>query len=119
MGLHGTFLDDVTVPDGQIFPPGTEFIKCWSMANTGSVDWPADTELRYVAGERLAREVGGPSSVTISWVKVGAKVELWTGELKAPETPGRYVSYWRLHNGQTKPFGHSIWIDILEVRGDV
>ncbi|KAJ6520093.1 hypothetical protein C8R45DRAFT_808304 [Mycena sanguinolenta] len=112
LGLRATFVNDLTLPDGQIFPPGAEFMKCWQMVNSGSVDWPAATELVYVAGERLAREVGGPASVRIGSVRVGAEVELWTGELKAPETPGRYVSYWRLRDDQGRLFGESIWIDI-------
>ncbi|KAJ7897137.1 hypothetical protein B0H14DRAFT_2175983, partial [Mycena olivaceomarginata] len=94
------FVNDLTLPDGQIFPPGAEFMKCWQMVNSGGVAWPAGTELVYVAGERLTREIGGPAGVPIGSVKVGAEVELWTGELKAPETPGRYVSYWRLRDGQ-------------------
>ncbi|KAJ6575392.1 hypothetical protein B0H19DRAFT_1254950 [Mycena capillaripes] len=112
LGLRATFVNDVTLPDGQIFPPGAEFMKCWQMVNSGGMDWPASTELVFVAGERLAREVGGPANVPIGTVKVGAQVDLWTGELKAPETPGRYVSYWRLRDGQGKLFGESIWIDI-------
>jgi next-to-BRCA1 protein 1 len=112
LGLRATFVNDLTLPDGQIFPPGAEFMKCWQMVNSGGVEWPAGTELVYVAGERLAREVGEPKNVPIGSVKVGAEVELWTGELKAPETPGRYVSYWRLRDGQGRLFGESIWIDI-------
>lgn len=112
-GLRASFVNDVTLPDGQIFPPGAEFMKCWQMVNNGGVEWPAATELVYVAGERLAREHGGPSNVPVGAVKVGAEVELWTGELKAPETPGRYVSYWRLRDGQGNLFGESIWIECV------
>ncbi|KAK7007044.1 hypothetical protein R3P38DRAFT_3034986 [Favolaschia claudopus] len=112
LGLRATFVNDVTLPDGQIFPPGAEFMKCWKMANSGSVEWPVNTELVHVAGERLAREFNGPASVLVGTVQVGEEVDLWTGELKAPETPGRYVSYWRLRDGQGKLFGDSIWIDI-------
>ncbi|KAJ7675344.1 hypothetical protein B0H17DRAFT_1081087 [Mycena rosella] len=110
--LRASFVDDVTLPDGQIFPPGAEFMKCWQMVNSGGVEWPASTELVYVAGERLAREHGGPAGVSVGMVKIGAQVELWTGELKAPDAPGRYVSYWRLRDGQGNLFGDSIWIDI-------
>ncbi|KAJ6503265.1 hypothetical protein C8R47DRAFT_969140 [Mycena vitilis] len=110
--LRATFVNDLTLPDGQIFPPGAEFMKCWQMVNSGGLDWPSATELVFVAGERLAREPGGPANVAIGVVKVGAQVELWTGELKAPETPGRYVSYWRLRDGRGQLFGDSIWIDI-------
>ncbi|KAJ7103265.1 hypothetical protein B0H15DRAFT_767366 [Mycena belliarum] len=110
--LKASFVNDVTLPDGQIFPPGAEFMKCWQMVNNGNVEWPPSTELVYVAGERLARENGGPAAVAVGSVKVGGEIELWTGELKAPEAPGRYVSYWRLRDGQGNLFGDSIWIDI-------
>ncbi|KAJ7651681.1 hypothetical protein DFH06DRAFT_1207790 [Mycena polygramma] len=96
LGLRATFVNDLTLPDGQIFPPGAEFMKCWQMVNSGGLDWPSATELVFVAGERLAREPGGPANVAIGSCKVGAQVEL------RPETPGRY--------GQL--FGDSIWIDI-------
>ncbi|KAJ7170143.1 hypothetical protein C8R46DRAFT_896701 [Mycena filopes] len=112
LGLRASFLNDVTLPDGQIFPPGAEFMKCWQMVNSGGVDWPAGTELVYVAGERLAREPGGPGAVAVGSVKIGAEVELWTGELKAPETAGHYVSYWRLRDGEGNLFGQNIWIAI-------
>ncbi|KAJ7161311.1 hypothetical protein C8R43DRAFT_881257 [Mycena crocata] len=112
LGLRASFVNDVTLPDGQIFPPGAEFMKCWQMVNSGGVEWPAATELVYVAGERLAREHSGPANVPIGPIKVGEEIEVWTGELKAPEAPGRYVSYWRLRDGQGNLFGDSIWIDI-------
>ncbi|KAJ7293065.1 hypothetical protein C8J57DRAFT_1490530 [Mycena rebaudengoi] len=112
LGLRAGFIIDVTLPDGQNFPPGAEFMKCWKMANSGGVPWPAETELVYVAGEPLAREHGGPQNVVVGSLEVGEELDLWTGELKAPETPGRYVSYWRLRDGQGNLFGESIWIDI-------
>ncbi|KAJ7751215.1 hypothetical protein DFH07DRAFT_745724 [Mycena maculata] len=111
--LRASFVNDVTLPDGQIFPPGAEFMKCWQIVNNGSLEWPAGTELVYVAGEQLAREHGGPARVLVGAVKVGAEIELWTGELKAPEAPGRYVSYWRLRDGQGQLFGDSLWIEYV------
>nr|GAT57477.1 predicted protein [Mycena chlorophos] len=112
LGLRATFQDDLTLPDGQTFPPGAEFMKAWRMVNSGGEDWPASTELVWVAGERLARGQATPGVVHIGMVKVGAEVDLWTGELKAPEAPGRYVSYWRLRDGNGVLFGDNIWIDI-------
>jgi len=112
LGLRAAFLDDVTLPDGQNFPPGAEFMKCWRMVNSGDVEWPAGTELVWVAGEKFARGHTGPGSVSIGMVKAGAEVDLWTGELKAPEVAGRFVSYWRLRDAEGNLFGDNIWIDI-------
>ncbi|KAJ7070776.1 hypothetical protein C8F01DRAFT_1107742 [Mycena amicta] len=113
VGLRATFLDDITLPDGQIFPPGAEFVKCWRMVNSGGEDWPVTTELVWIAGERLARGPGTPANVPIGMVKVGGEIDLWTGELKAPEVPGRYVSYWRLRDDQGNAFGDNIWIEYV------
>jgi len=101
------YLSDVTVPDGQVFPPGAEFVKSWKMVNEGECDWPETTQLVFIAGESL----GVTQGVKVGPVKAGTSIDLWTGELKAPELPGRYVSYWRLKN-EGQLFGSSIWIDI-------
>lgn len=79
--LEADFIVDVTVPDGQVFPPGAEFMKCWRMVNSGTRDWPESTELVFVAGDMLLRNES-VSEVKIGAVKAGSKVDLWTGELK-------------------------------------
>jgi len=76
--LSAAFLEDVTVPDGQVFPPGAEFMKCWRLRNDSGRDWPASTELVFVAGETLAAS----SPVEIGPVASGAEIHVWTGELK-------------------------------------
>ncbi|KAF5323400.1 hypothetical protein D9611_005624 [Ephemerocybe angulata] len=116
--LAAAFISDVTVPDGQVFPPGAEFMKCWRMVNDGNVDWPESTEVVFVAGQPglVAR---GSEAVKVGVVKVGEQVDVWTGELKAPEGVGRYVGYWRLRNGDTKAvFGNSIWVEIEVAEAD-
>ncbi|KAF9469784.1 hypothetical protein BDZ94DRAFT_1286368 [Collybia nuda] len=109
--LTADFISDVTVPDGQTFPPGAEFMKCWRMINDSKQDWPESTELVFVAGVPLAKE-NRPQNVPVGVVKGGAEVDLWTGELKAPDFPGRYVGYWRLRDDKGQLFGNSIWVDI-------
>ena len=79
--LTADFVADITVPDGQNFPPGAEFVKCWRMVNDGERDWPESTELVFVAGISLFKE-SSPPNVKVGLVKVGSEVDLWTGELK-------------------------------------
>jgi next to BRCA1 gene 1 protein len=79
--LIANFVADITVPDGQKFPPGAEFVKCWRMINDGERDWPESTELVFVAGKQLLKE-SSPQSVRVGRVKIGSEVDLWTGELK-------------------------------------
>jgi len=110
--LLAEFLQDITVPDGQIFPPGAEFVKCWRFLNGSERDWPESTVLLFVAGESLARDESSSQSVEVGSVQAGSEVDLWTGELKAPDIPGRYVGYWRLSDGEGNLFGDVIWVDI-------
>lgn len=108
---RATFISDNNISDGQIFPPGAEFVKSWKMHNDGDVAWPEETTLRYVAGDRLSPAEGSTLHVHIGCVLPGADVELVGGEMKAPDVPGKYVSYWRLHDGN-EFFGNSVWVDI-------
>lgn len=78
--LRATFISDVTVADGSIFPPGAEFIKCWKMTNSGERDWPETTQLVFTAGEGFG---AANQSVSVGLVKSGETVDLWTKELKA------------------------------------
>lgn len=128
--LQAAFISDVTVPDGQIFPPGAEFVKAWRILNDSDRDWPETTELVFVAGEAL----GVTQNVKVGSVQAGTEIDLWTGELKvrcdqafvvapfvltlvifrqAPDAPGRYVGYWRLKDDEGHLFGNSFWIEYV------
>ncbi|OBZ79833.1 Next to BRCA1 gene 1 protein [Grifola frondosa] len=116
--LFASFLSDNNIPDGQIFPPGAEFVKSWRMVNSGSDDWPETTELVFVGGDRMAPRENAPAKFKVGVVKVGDEVEIVAGDMKAPEVPGKYVSSWRLSDGEGNLFGHSIWVDITVAEVD-
>lgn len=80
--LFATFLSDNNIPDGQMFPPGAEFVKSWKMVNPGASDWPESTELVFVAGDRMAPSGGVPRRVHVGAVKAGEEVEVIAGEMK-------------------------------------
>lgn len=80
--LVASFLSDTTVPDGQIFPPGAEFVKSWRMVNDGSRDWPETTELHYFSGDKFFPEHSASQKVKVGKVVGGSEVDVWTGELK-------------------------------------
>ncbi|PCH34161.1 hypothetical protein WOLCODRAFT_160653 [Wolfiporia cocos MD-104 SS10] len=110
--LFASFVSDGNIPDGQVFPPGAEFVKSWRMVNQGMRDWPEDTELVFVAGDRMAPHDNAPRKVKVGTVKANEEIEIVAGEMKAPDVPGKYVSYWRLSDGKGNQFGHSVWVDI-------
>jgi len=105
-------MGDTNVPSGQIFPPGAEFVKGWHMMNNGGLPWPTTTEVQFVAGEMLAPECSAALRAKVGVVHPGQDLDIWTGDLKAPDVPGRYVGYWRLNDGQGNFFGSSVWIDL-------
>lgn len=113
--LRAAFVEDNNIPDGQVFPPGAEFVKSWRMRNEGSRAWPEETKLVFVAGDQMGSMTGSGKigSKRVGTVLPGEEIDVWTGELKAPEIPGRYMGYWRLSDGQGKQFGHSIWVEII------
>jgi len=111
--LRAVFISDNNVDDGQVFPAGAEFVKSWRMQNDGEVAWPETTYVVFVAGDRLPAFEGAPNHYLVGKVEPGAFVDIYAGDMKAPETPGMYVSYWRLSDGSNKPFGQSIWCDIV------
>ncbi|KAF8846127.1 hypothetical protein BDN67DRAFT_1006603 [Paxillus ammoniavirescens] len=113
--LSSAFVADTTVPDGQIFPPGAEFIKSWHLINNGKLSWPNTTELHFVAGETFASERSACLKAEVGLVYPGEDLDIWTGDLKAPDVPGRYVGYWRLNDGRGNFFGSSLWIDLSVV----
>ena len=106
---HATYVLDNNISEGQIFPPGAEFVKSWRVRNDGSTAWPEETSLRFVAGDRLA-PLDVAKTVPVGAVQPGDEVDLHGGDMKAPEVPGKYVSYWRLHDGQ-QHFGTSVWVE--------
>ena len=107
--LRASFVADNNIPDGQVFPPGAEFVKSWRMRNDGPGSWPADTELVFVAGDKLV--IDKTERFKVGSVAHGEEVDVWTGEMKAPDVPGKYISYWRLCDNKGRRFGHSIWVE--------
>ncbi|GJE89466.1 ZZ-type zinc finger-containing protein [Phanerochaete sordida] len=114
---QATFVADNNIADGTIFPPGAEFVKSWIMRNDGETAWPEETTLRYVAGDKMCSLDGAAARVPVGYVPPSAEAELIGCEMKAPDVPGKYVSYWRLHDGN-EFFGSSIWVEIVVAEMD-
>jgi hypothetical protein len=94
--LEGRYVADVTVPDNTQMEKGEEFVKTWSMRNSGTCDWPEDTVL-----VRYESDLGGPESVPVGAVAVGETVEI-SIDLVAPQEDGVYDGVWGLKTGDTE-----------------
>lgn len=85
--LDSALVGDTNVPDGQIFPPGAEFVKGWHMMNDGSLPWPTTTEIQFVAGEMFASEWSAALKAKVGVVHPGQDLDIWTGDLKVCARP--------------------------------
>ena len=93
--LGASYVADVTIPDNTQMDKGKEFVKTWSVRNSGTCDWPEDTVL-----VRVHSELGGPESVPVGAVAVGETVEI-SIDLVAPDGDGVFDGQWALRTGDT------------------
>jgi hypothetical protein len=93
--FKAAYVEDVTVPDGQLMLPNTQFIKTWRVQNTGTCSWGPGSglqNLQFVGGNPL----GAPNLVPIpNAIPAGATADL-SIQMTAPAQPGSYKSNWKL-----------------------
>lgn len=109
------FVDDVSIPDGTIFPPNASFTKTWRLQNTGPTTWTKDYALVFTDGSLL----GAPDKVAIPQdVTPGQMVDI-SVSMVAPADEGSYRGYWLLENPSGVRFGvgvnanETFWVDIV------
>ncbi|KAF9993734.1 hypothetical protein BGZ80_001745 [Entomortierella chlamydospora] len=110
-----SFVKDINLHDGTVIQAGSQFLKIWEMFNTGPSEWPKDTVIQYVGGDRMFSDADMDVKAPCFKIPMAAVDEsvCVTADLKAPSQPGRYISYWRLVAPSGEPFGQRIWCDIL------
>ena len=87
-------------PDYVVFQPGVYFTAKWTMKNTGLHTWTTNYEIHYSAGTNL----GAPKVILLpNNVAIGDQIEISMG-MKAPDSPGKYVSTWALLNNNNDKF---------------
>jgi hypothetical protein len=111
------FVSDVTVPDGSEFAPGQTFIKTWRLKNIGSCTWTTSYRVVFDSGNVL----GAPPSFNLPVnVPPDGLVDI-SVNMKAPEQPREYESYWKLQNPQGVVFGlgsrgdKAFWVKITVI----
>eukprot|EP00095_Tigriopus_kingsejongensis_P008820 maker-scaffold1296_size49803-snap-gene-0.17 protein:Tk08820 transcript:maker-scaffold1296_size49803-snap-gene-0.17-mRNA-1 annotation:"c6orf106 homolog" len=98
-----TFVQDITIGEGEAVQPNTRFTKTWRVTNSGSQRWPDDCRL---AGRRPVPALA-PSECADLAV-----------EMTSPGEPGIYEGKWRMSTGTGAFFGDAIWVIItVEVAG--
>ncbi len=120
--LNAHFVADI-IQDGSCIAPSTQFTQAWTLHNPGPHHWPAGCSVCFIGGDgMLDVDPTQPSHITQirkaiktntidHEVKVGEEAEFKVA-MRAPQRPGKAISYWRLKTFDGTPFGHKLWCDI-------
>lgn len=107
--LDSRFILDVNIVDGTMVAPSTPFTKIWRMHNNGSIVWPKGTQLVWIGGDKLTDAISVEVEIPDNGVAVGNELDIAV-DFKAPELPGRYISYWRMGSPSGVKFGQRVWV---------
>lgn len=99
---RGTFVADVTIPDGTVFAPGDGFVKTWRIKNEGTCTWTPEYVVVFDSGDAM----DGPASFSFTQTNIppGQEVEI-SVNLTAPDQQGEYRGDWLLRNPAGQTFG--------------
>ncbi|BGP14671.1 hypothetical protein JCM10213_001619 [Rhodosporidiobolus nylandii] len=115
-GIRCTFVSDITVLDGSVVPAGAIFTKVWAVRNDGKSAWPAGCRLVHVGG--FCSKAAAIPTCDLPIAAPGEIVELQV-EVKAPESNGRLMNFWRVQTADGEYVGERLWVDItVESEGD-
>lgn len=102
------FVEDLTIPDGTQVAPGQIIDKRWRVENVGDCNWNEFYRLRLVAGPDL----GSPSEQALYPARSGTQAMI-RAFFVAPAEPGVYRSAWQAYDPQGRPFGDTVFIQII------
>lgn len=100
---YAVYIGDITIPDGTMVPPGTTFVKTWSIRNSGSCTWTPDYKMVWVGADPMDSEHS--VQLTTQNVLPGQTAHV-SVSLTAPTEIGRHVfSQWKMMNSKGQVFG--------------
>lgn len=105
-----SFLEDLTIPDGSVFTPGSPLDKRWRVRNSGTCNWDERYRVRLVAGPDL----GARPEQALYPARSGVEADIRL-LLTAPAEPGPYRSAWQAYGPDGQPFGDPFFIDFVVV----
>ncbi|PYC73338.1 hypothetical protein C7C45_06535 [Micromonospora arborensis] len=93
-GDSSKFIVDATIPDGTQVRVNSTFLKVWTLANVGKVDW----HNRFLARTNPTADADGckvPDRVPIGDTPPGDKVNI-SVQVTAPNHPGQCLVSWKM-----------------------
>jgi hypothetical protein len=113
---NSAFEGDVTIPDGTVLEPGTNFQKIWKIRNSGSCTWDDGYALVYIAGspnnlDPYNFEFENSDDFVSSGEAINIALNLTT-----PCRPGEYEGHWRMRSDTGYYFGTvlSVYIKVTD-----
>ena len=98
---RGSFVKDVTIPDGSEIAAGASFTKTWRIKNNGSCTWGTNYVVLFDSGEQM----GAPATAPIGGsVAPGATIDI-SVNLTAPAAPGTYQGNFKFRSHDNIVFG--------------
>lgn len=104
---NSAFEGDITIPDGTVLKPGTDFQKVWAIKNTGTCMWDEGYALVYIGGSTPDLD---PYTYNFSrktdkdFVRGGQGINIAIN-LTTPCRPGKYEGTWRMRSDEGVYFG--------------
>ncbi|HSO11125.1 MAG TPA: NBR1-Ig-like domain-containing protein [Anaerolineales bacterium] len=113
---NNVFEGDVTIPDGEIIAPGTDFQKIWKIRNTGNCIWDDGYTLVYIGGSTPNLDPYNFEFKKVEdFVSSGEAINIGIN-LTTPCAPGKYEGHWRMRNDKGYYFGTilSVYVEVKE-----
>ncbi|XP_010722648.1 protein ILRUN isoform X2 [Meleagris gallopavo] len=108
-----SFVEDVTIGEGESIPPDTQFTKTWRIQNTGTEVWPPGVCLKYVGGDQF----GHVNMVMVRSLEPQEIADV-SVQMCSPSTAGMYQGQWRMCTATGLYYGDVIWVILsVEVGG--
>lgn len=107
--MDSCFIHDMSISDGTLMAPSTQFTKIWRMKNTGTVVWPQGTQLVWIGGDQLTHLFSVELEIPKGGLPVGNELDIAV-DFVAPRHPGQYISYWRMVSPSGHKFGQRVWV---------
>uniref|UniRef100_A0A3P8YZ19 Protein ILRUN n=1 Tax=Esox lucius TaxID=8010 RepID=A0A3P8YZ19_ESOLU len=108
-----SFVEDVTIGEGESVPPDTPFTKTWRIQNTGGVTycWPA------LCDKYLWDQFGHVNMVMVRSLEPQEISDI-SVQMRSPTAPGMYQGQWRMSTATGLFYGDVIWVILsVEVGG--
>jgi hypothetical protein len=102
-------VENVTIPERAVVQPGQTLIKTWRVENVGTSDWPENSRLIFLRGDR---SMSTEEEFPVPLCKAGQSVEV-SAVILTPTQPGRHTAVFRLADAERMPFGPRLWCDVV------